>query len=196
MGHSIDGLQRMGLKLFLGDTARVDPHEVVPVLHRWIQTSAIDQLLIDVADYTHLHEGPSVVLIAHEGNFVLDQGGGRMGLQYFRKQPVEGPLAVRLTSLCRTLVKAAALLEAEPALNGRARFRTDELELVANDRLLAPNTTDAFEALRRSLRPLLDRLYPGVECRTSRVVDPKERLTIAIAAASPPTLAALSERLR
>ena len=36
------------------------------------------------------------MLVAHEGNFSLDLGGGRMGLAYNRKTPVDG--AARTTA--------------------------------------------------------------------------------------------------
>jgi hypothetical protein len=44
-----------------------------------------------------------------------------------------------------------ALLEAEPALAGKLRFRQDELLVLSNDRLLAPNEAGSFEALNAPL---------------------------------------------
>ena len=70
MAAPIEQLQRFGLKLFVDSAAVVSPHACVPIFHRWIQTGAVDGLLIDVADYTHLTDGPRVLLVAHEG------GGG------------------------------------------------------------------------------------------------------------------------
>ncbi len=193
--HAVDQLQRIGVKLFLADGAQLDPRELVPIFHRWIQTSAIDQLLIDVADYAHLHEGPGIVLITHEGNFAFDRGGGRQGLQYYRKQPAEGPLLARFTACCRILVKAAMLLEGEPSLRERIRFRGEELEIVANDRFLAPNNEGAFEAMRAALNPLLTRLYPATPFAVARSSRPGERLTLTVSAPQPTTLAALADRL-
>ena len=69
---SVDTLQRFGLKLFLQSGQEVDPKSLIPVFHRWIQTGAVGGLLIDVADYTHLAEGPSVLLVGHEGNYAFD----------------------------------------------------------------------------------------------------------------------------
>ena len=195
MKHAVDDLHRIGFKLFVKDGARIQPRELVPIFHGWIQTGAIDQLVIDVADYAHLHEGPGVVLVAHEGNFALDCGRGRLGLQYYRKQPAEGPLPARFTAVCRILVKAAMLLEGDPALTGRIRFRGEELELVANDRFLAPSSEEAFDAMRVALRPLLARLYPATSWAITRSPDSRERLTLTISAARPTTLAALADRL-
>jgi hypothetical protein len=195
MPHAIDDLQRIGFKLLATDSARIQPREVVPIFHRWIQTSAIDGLLIDVADYTHLHEGPGVVLVGHEGNFALDGGGGRLGLLYTRKQPIAEPLAARLIAVCRTAIAAARLLEADPDLAGRIQFRGDELECIANDRFAAPNTDEAFNALRLALERLTTRLYPTGPCTIERRADVGERLTLTIKAAQATTLATLADRL-
>ena len=195
MDHAIERLQRIGLKLFVADDARFEPRELVPIFHRWIQTRALDQLLIDVADYTHLQEGPAIVLVAHEGNLALDNYGGRLGLQYYRKQPTDDPLPERLSSMCHLVVKAATLLESDPALKGRARFRGDELELVANDRLLTPNSEAAFDAMRATLEPLLRKLYAGAPTAITRNPDRQERLTLTVKAAGPVTLVALADRL-
>ena len=160
MENTIEQLQRIGIKIFFADPVPADPRSLVPVFHRWIQTHAIDQLLIDVADYDHLPTGPRVILVAHEGNFVIDNDRGRLGLQYLRKQPVDGPLAERISSLCATLLRAATLLEEDSSLSGALRFRGEELEVVANDRLLAPNSDAASKALQAGLQPLLTQLYP------------------------------------
>ena len=195
MSGAIDRLQRIGLKIFAAGRAPFDPRELVPVFHRWIQARAIDQLLISVADYAHLRGGPRVVLVAHEGNFALDDGGGRLGLVYYRKQPAGGPLPARLTSLSRTVLQAAALIEDDPALDGRLRFEGDALEFVANDRLLAPNNEASFEQMRAALTPLLTQLYPGATYSLSRRADPLERLTVSVKAPGPITITDLADRL-
>ena len=195
MNGDIGQLQRIGLKLFAADGVVVEARELVPVFHRWIQTRALDGLLVDVADYAHLNDGPQVVLVAHEGNLALDNTAGRLGLQYYRKQPSAGPLTARLRAMSRMLVRAATLLEEEPALGGRLRFRGDELEFIANDRLLAPNTEEAFDSMRSGLEELLRQIYPGARYSIARAADPEERLTLTVRAAAPVPLAALAERL-
>ena len=44
------------------------------------------KLLLDVADYKHVQEGPGIVLIGHEADYSLDLGGGRAGLVYDRNR--------------------------------------------------------------------------------------------------------------
>ena len=65
-------------------------HQHQRLLHRWIQIAGSGcgkwTIAIDVADYTHLPDGPSVLLVGHEGNYALDCRDGRQGLYYYRKR--------------------------------------------------------------------------------------------------------------
>jgi hypothetical protein len=186
MGGTIEGLQRIGLKLFTAEGGTVHPRELVPVFHRWIQTQAIaDQLLIDVADYSHVPDGPGVMLVAHQGNFSLDLGGARMGLAYARKAPADGTLEDRLCLLVRIVLDAGLRLETDPALEGRIRFRGDQLQLFANDRLLAPNTAATAAAFDPALRGLLRTLYGAALCTVAAEADPRERFSVHIQAPVP-----------
>ena len=148
---SVDTLQRFGLKLFLEPDAAVNVSTFIPVFHRWIQTHAVDGLLIDVADYTHLSDGPSVLLAGYEGNYAIDRSEGRIGLYYYRKQVAMGSLVERFVAAGRTLLKAGILLEADEAVGPVCRFRGDEIQFVANDRLLAPATPETTAALKPAL---------------------------------------------
>jgi len=94
-----------------------------------------------------------------------------------------------------TLAHAARLLEEDPLLAGRLRFRGEELEVVANDRLLAPNTAEAFDAVQAALAPLLAQLYPGETCTINRTPDPLERLTLTSLAPDSVSLTTLISRL-
>jgi hypothetical protein len=195
MSEHLAGLQRIGLKLFCADGVAVRPHELVPVFHRWIQQRSVEQMLIDVADYEHVPEGPGVVLVAHEGNYAVDLGGGRLGLMYTRKQPADGDLAARLVSLTRTVLHAARLLEQEPALDGRLRFRGERLSLFANDRLRVPNAEPSYAAFQPTLAALLRRLYGDASCQVTRSTDPRDRFGVSITAAAPASVEQLLARL-
>jgi hypothetical protein len=196
MGAAIEDLQKIGIKLFAADAVAVRPHELIPVFHRWIQTSAVrDHMLIDVADYEHVPEGPGVLLVAHEGNFSLDLGDGKMGWLYLRKQPLAGPLPARLRAIARTALETAQLLEQDAALGGQLRFRADALELVANDRLRAPNTPATQEALQPAVRELLQALYGEAACAVTPQGDRRERWGVKVAAAKAESLDGLLQRL-
>ena len=67
-------LQKFGIKLYLNANGSFDATDFIPVFHRWIQDKVVDDhLLIDVADYSHIPDGPGIMLVAHEGNISLDQ---------------------------------------------------------------------------------------------------------------------------
>ncbi len=83
-------LQHINVKLFVRDPEKVDLEAVVPVFHSWIQGQIFDELLLDVADYSHVPDGPGVVLIGHEADYALDNTDGRLGVRYNRKAPWPG----------------------------------------------------------------------------------------------------------
>jgi hypothetical protein len=143
---------KLSFKLFIEEPTALDVRQFVPVFHSWIQTHAIpDHLLVDVADYSHVHNGPGVVLVSHEANYSLDTRGGRPGLTYQRKQSIPGTFSQRLSVALRATLHAAGLLR------DRLTFRRDEVEFRLCDRLHAPNTPPTFEAVK----PDLLKLWPG-----------------------------------
>ena len=144
-------LHRLGIKLFATNSSAVQIKKFVPIFHSWIQRQCVaGHQLIDVHDYSHIHNGPGVLLVAHEGNFSTDMEDGRLGLAYFRKQPTEASGVSALRTCFKTVTDAAALLEAEPGLAG-LRFLQDELLVISNDRLLAPNDVRSYQELKPAL---------------------------------------------
>jgi len=195
MESPVAELQRIGCKIFFAPATSIQLDKVVPIFHRWIQTSAVAGMLIDVADYAHVPAGPGILLVAHEGNYALDVSGGRPGMLYYSKQPISGDVAQRLRRVCALALHAASLLEGEPALNGAVRIAGDELRLFANDRLRAPNSKATMDALRPAVDALLSTLYPGATCALSGATDPRERFTVDIHAPAPVPVATLLTRL-
>ena len=174
MGYDATALQRFGLKLFADPASAGAPSTIVPVFHRWIQEHAVPGLLIDVADYTHLVDGPSVLLVAHEANYALDATGGRPGLSYSRKQPLEGAFGDRLATAAAALIAAARRLEQDTSrmTGGGVTFPGNEIEFVANDRLAAPRNADTESALRNELAGFGGRLFGGADVEVRPLDDP------------------------
>jgi hypothetical protein len=189
------------LKVFLDDSSDVEVEEFIPVFHDWIQTQQLDELLIDVADYRHVPQGPSVVLVAHDAHYVMDLAEGRMGLLYSRRRETHSSRGAiqgveeRLRSVWQCALTACQRLEAHPALHGRLRFRGHELHLRCNDRLTVPNTAVAYNALSQHLAPLLVTLYPGQQVEVHHKQEDASRLTVAIQAAAPQDVDTLLTRL-
>jgi hypothetical protein len=189
-------LYRLGFKFFAEPAANAaDPATCIAVFHRWIQTGALDGLLIDVADYSHVPHGPGVMLIGHEGHYALDGAGGRLGMRFDRKRPMDGTLPERLRRVCRTTLRACRLLEEAPELAGRLTFRGHELEFAASDRLLAANTEDTAKMLVPSLRELLATLYVDADCVLARESDTREPFRVTVSAPQAVGVAALVDRL-
>ena len=186
------------VKFFAADPASVPSHAFVPVFHSFIQTRAIpDHLLIDVTDYQHVHHGPGVLLAAHEANFYSDNGEGRLGLMYQRKQPLPGTgnLRDRLARVFAATFQACERLENDPAFEGRLRFRTDEIVLRINDRLLAPNEPETYHAVEPDLRAFLSDLYPGDELTLEPRHAPLTLFEVRVRVGSSPPVSDLLERL-
>lgn len=193
---------KVDLKLFLQDASKVDLEDVIPVFHDWIQHQRLDELLIDVVDYRHVHNGPGVMLIAHDAHYAMDMTAGRTGLLYSRRRETHPARSTiqsvteRLQSVVQCALTACRLLEleTEPSLQGRVKFRGDELLLRVNDRLVSP-VPDAFDDLRTHLQPVLARLYPDGQVEMERCDGPDSRLTVAIRASEDADVATLCSRL-
>jgi len=168
-------LYKIGVKVFVSNPQAVKLRDFIGVFQGWIQQQKIEgHQLIDVHDYSHVENGPGILLVAHEGNFSMDQEGGRLGLFYYRKRPLGGGFEANLKSVLQTALDACKLLESEPALKG-IKFKTDEVLVVANDRLLAPN--DA--ATQAKLEPIITKAL-GETKVAPQASDPRERLAFSV----------------
>ncbi len=187
--------EQLAVKFFVEDPSRLDLGEFIPIFHAWIQHHRLDELLIDVADYRHVHQGPGVVLVSHGGLYAMDGGEGRLGLQHTRKRVASGPRESRLEKVFRSALKACVLLESEPLLKGRIRFGGGEVLFRLHDRLHAPNTTETFEAVRPELEAFLARLYAGSPITMKHQSHPAELFGLEIRASNATDVATLLDRL-
>jgi hypothetical protein len=178
-------LHRVVIKFFAADGAGVRLDEFIPVFHRWIQRHAVEGMLVDVADYGHLPQGPGVVLVAHEADYSMDTMEGPLGLLYNRKTPSPGRLADRIAAAFKAALGACVKLENEPEFQGRLKFRAGEALFLANDRLHAPNTDDTFLALRSDLSAAAAKVYPANFDLRRVSADPRGRLAVQVAAREP-----------
>jgi hypothetical protein len=181
MGNSIVA-QHVNVKIFALDGERVDLAAVVPVFHRWIQESVCEELLVDVADYRHVPAGPGVVLVGLEADYSLDQRGNRLGLLYNRKAVLNGSSSDNIAQALRAALEACRRLEDEPLAPSGPRFDAGQLEIGINDRLLAPNTEEAFLALRPAIEQAMAQFYGREPLAIGRAGEPRERLRLAVCA--------------
>jgi hypothetical protein len=173
----VNPIQHVRVKIFARES--VDLGAAIPVFHRWIQDRICPEMLIDVADYRHVPNGPGVVLMGHEASYSLDNTKGRLGLLYNRRQ-AGGAAQENLKQAYDAAAAACERLETDPAFNGKLKFDTGECELSINDRLLAPNTDETY----RSLKPELDRFFGGIWKTYSieRTGEPRELFSVGVKA--------------
>jgi hypothetical protein len=184
---------KLQLKIFATpESARaLTGDDFVPVFHRFIKDHALPELVIDVANYAHVPEGPGVVLIGHGSDYFMDEAEGRLGLLHNRKR--SGPAAgERLADAARRTLHVASLLEKDASLAGKLKFATNELLFRVNDRLAAPNNDATLAALRGELEALGKRLFGSVDL--VRVGGPKDLFGVRLASATAVPLATLLER--
>lgn len=193
----MDAPHRIKIKYFVQDPATLDLSAFTPVFHRWIQERKLDGLLLDVADYKHVQNGPGIVLIGHEADYGLDLGGGRPGLVYDRKRGWDetASLPERVRGVFNGVLTGCQALESDPALDG-LRFRPDEAELTFVDRLRTPNQPEVFDQLSTEISPVLDALYGADTYTIERATeDPRAALALRIQANRAPALPQLLERI-
>jgi hypothetical protein len=188
-------LYKLGIKFFAADGERIDILKLIPMYHRWIQQHALEDLLIDVADYSHVPAGPGVMLIAHEGNYALDETAHERGVLYYSKSRLPGELSERIMGVARKALKAAQLMSTDPDLEGAVQVPGNRLAFFANDRLVAPNTDAAYAEIEPALKTFLERLYAGAPYALEREADPQERLAVRVHAEHQAPLDALLARL-
>ena len=187
---------KLAFKFFVEDDSALTGHEFVLIFHKWIQQHKVaDHLAIDVADYEHVHNGPGTLLITHEANFALDRADGKLGLLYVRKQPIATAVTFpeRLRALIHFALAAARQLEED--LPGKLKFRTDEFAFRIYDRLLGPNTSDTFAAVKPDLESLVADLYGGAPKALEFHPSPQSLFEVLIKAPASPTISKLLERV-
>jgi len=188
-------LQHVNVKLLVqnAEAARLEP--LIPVFHSWIEAQNGDELLIDVADYSHVPAGPGVVLIGHEGNYSVDNTGNRLGVRYNRKAAVGGSNQECLAQAARAALTACRRLEAEPRLGGSFRFNGQDIEIFVNDRLIAPNNAATREAFDADFHLFSQKLFRGKEYSISYGDDPRSLFTAYVKVARPLSVAELLDAL-
>lgn len=154
----MSGVEHIRVKIFADAGEGFDAGGAIPVFHRWIQRRALNETMIDVADYRHMAAGPGILLVCHDAFYSLDMRHGRLGLLYTRRTAMEGSAADKVAAAVAAARGACERLEQEPEFAGRLKFRAGDFEIGVNDRLLAPNTDATFAAMEPPLRSVLDGL--------------------------------------
>jgi hypothetical protein len=172
-------LQKINVKVFTAEPNTVPLTDFIDVFHSWIQ--ATDGVYHDVADYSHMRASPGIVLVADDANLSIDETDNRRGLLYSQKSKLGGSNLEKLSAVLRSALENCQRLEQEPALRGKLRFAGNQVEILVNDRLVAPNTEGTFEEIRPEIDFLARRLYSSTNFTLFRnAKDPRQRLSVTI----------------
>lgn len=184
---------RLQVKIYTKE-GQITEEVLIQQFHSWIQKDVLDEIPIDVADYSHVVEGPGVLLITHEADYAFDEVGGP-GLRYVRKKDVPATLEQTVMLSYTHVLKAAKRLETETSDSDRPiRFETSALELTFLDRRLYPNAEQTGLAVCTSLEKLFSPLFGevyGAHIPLSK--DPRLPFSLRIRARQPISLDSLLE---
>ncbi len=165
---------KISVKLYLDQGRDIAPEIWFKIFNNWISAHDGADVLLDVADYSHVPNGPVTLLIGHEYDLSIDDTDAKRGLLYNRKQPGGDGFAQQLSAAVRATCETCRRLEAEEDVV----FRGNELRIILNDRLNAPNTAGTHAAIQDDLQALLRQLYGGAEVAVARREDARQRFTL------------------
>lgn len=166
---------------------------LLPVFHGFIQQGALpDDVMIDVAEYSHVPNGPGVLLVCHEGHYGVARHEGQWSLRYNRKRGGQGDsLEQRLAVPFRRLMTAAQQLAAQGLGLG---FDTGHLRLQIQDRLHAQNDGATFDAIAPTLKAFLTQRYGVAPSSVVREGEARELFTVRITCDERPPVDVLATR--
>lgn len=145
-------LQHINVKIYSSTPEMIDLDEGIPIFHGWISRKACPELLIDVADYAHVPAGPGVMLIGHEAQYSIEAGAeNRLGLLYATKLKQAGNNVSRIVQALGRAINACQMLQQEKLWENKVKFQSTDLYISVNDRYIAPNTQDTFEAVKTDI---------------------------------------------
>lgn len=190
---------RLSVKFFFEELS-IDVESFIPVFHRWIRENVVpNELLLDVADYKHIVDGPAILLVGHEADYVVDLTDAKPGLMYVRKRDAGSDLSDALGTTLSQALNGVKLTESDVELKGKLKLRTDAATIVLLDRLNYPNTANGDGAAAVAAQTQLsDDLAPlfGDDATVTRVDnDAREPLTFELHAPSAPDVDALLGQL-
>lgn len=182
--------RRIAVKFFA--RGKVDVEPFISIFHHFIQKGSVPGLLVDVADYVHVPDGPGVILIGHEVDYGIDLTSGRAGLLTTRKRNEDEPLGALLRDTLYKAINTIAAVEDQSSVS----IDLGELELQLIDRLAFPNEDAAFEEVRRIVEPVLADVFgAGTRLERARPGDSRRALSLAVTPVDAPSLEGLLEKL-
>ena len=174
-------IERFCVKFFARPDTDIDDAVFIDIFHAWIRHQTLPGVLLDVADYRHVPEGPGIMLITHEINYAMDYSDGRFGLLAQQKIAKGATHQERLLELVRATATFGTLLESDPLVAGKLSLEGGMFHYMSNDRLLLPNTAEAFASIRPDLEAAAAVIYPQQDVSIAKLDnDPRDRLSAVV----------------
>jgi len=186
-------LEKLSVKWFVEQPNTVPLTDFIDIFHGWIQ--ATDGVYHDVADYSHMHAGPGIVLVANDANVSIDESDYRRGLLYSRKSPLSGSNQERLRTVLRSGLENFSKLAREPKLSGKFKLLGNEAVVAIHDRLTSPNTDESFAAVAPEIEAVAKKLFGGAEINLEREPDGRRKFAVRIKASRSFAVGELLHRL-
>jgi hypothetical protein len=180
-------LQNVQWKLHLDESTVGDHHDWFKVFGTWIVGSP--EVFVDVADYSHVTDGPVIFLSGHNEAYTLDKTTGRHGLLYERRQPVETQNAQTLHDSLKTTLAHAALVEGDATFKTKPKFLAGDVKFIVNNRAIAPNNDETLATLQPELDALFSKIYGAGNYTLTREQDKRQRFMLHVKANSAVTVA-------
>lgn len=165
----MSGIERVQVKRFASSGAP-EANALIDVFHGWIRDTKITgDTLVDVADYTHVLDGPGVILVGHGADIYWDLVGGP-GVLFSRKRALEGDFEVLLRDAVERMKHAETLLADEIGVT----FDESRVLVRVPDRLHVRNDDAGFE----NVKGALEAVFPGATL--TRIGEAREALSIEV----------------
>ena len=177
-------LQQINIKVFVTADSLINYENFIKVFNRWMEEADQDDYL-NYADYSHTSAGPGVLLISKRANYSIDNAMNRHGFLYNRKHKIEGENREKIRQAFVETLNQCQRLEKAEELENEVHFTSQEILFMINNRHIAPNTSEMFEAIKSELTPLLEQMYGSTNFTLDRTSeDVRERFALRISASS------------
>lgn len=173
--------KRLKIRQQLNAPISFELDDIVPIFQRWIQEDTIPGLLIDVANYKHVPNGPGILLIGDEGDYSLEMIDGQLFFVYDRKRQTGNNISESIRILLATAQAALQAIEDESSLDLSIAEGATEITLL--DRLQYPNEQAVFDAISNSVAHEVSKAYDWANPKFhQQSMDQRRPLTLQIQA--------------
>lgn len=179
--------QKLTIKVAIETPSELDVQSFMSTMGDWIQNETVPGTLIDVADYTHMVDGPGVVLVSHEANWGLDEQDGWKGLSYGVKIEKEETLAEQIIHAYKTVLIGCEAIEETPRHDG-LEFAVGNFTLVVNDRMTGVQNSENQAMLKEATESFLKDTLGCSDYSVTIETDSKKRLGVKVEANDAPSV--------